>query len=532
MVVRAHPRLPSVPVGAGEAVSLLDFYAVIEGRAQLVLHPDAQARVTDASAFLARLAADGRRIYGVTTGYGPLACYHVAPEQAHNLQRNLIYHLTSGVGPCYSPEQTRAILAARIISLSQGHSAIRVSTLEFLLRCLEVDLLPLVPQMGTVGASGDLTPLAHLALAWLGEGEVLLKGQRMPAAEALAREGLAPLELTYKEGLALVNGTSAMTGVAARNAILARRALAWALQWTSAYAEALGGRAEAWSVHFSRLRPHPGQQWAQSRLASLLEGSRRVEPVQPLSAIAQDQLVNGVTPEQSLLQDPYTIRCAPQIYGAICDVLDFHDRLVETELNAVTDNPLFFPDEDLVLHGGNFYGQHVGFASDALHMALVKMAIHLERKLARITDPGLNHGLPAFLQPRQTGLQSGFMGAQVTASAILAELRSEAMPASIQSIPTNANNQDVVPMGTIAARKASRALEHLYRLLAIDAMVMAQALELRAADASVAEAGFSPASVRALAWLRQTVPPLIEDRPLGPEIEALALRLASENPPA
>jgi tyrosine ammonia-lyase len=238
-----------------------------------------------------------------------------------------------------------------------------------------------------------------------------------------------------------------------------------------------------------------------------------------LPTIDTSRARDGVIADQPLLQDPYSIRCAPQIYGAVLDVLDWHDRIVTTELNSVTDNPLFFAADEEVLHGGNFYGQHIGFVSDALHMAVVKVAAHVERKIARITDPVLSKGLPAFLQPHRTGLQSGFMGAQVTASAILAEMRSEAMPASIQSIATNANNQDVVPMGTIAARKARRALDHLFRLLAIDAMVMVQAMELRGS-------GFSPAAVAGQRWLRKTVPALEQDRPLGAELEKLALRLS------
>lgn len=497
--------------------TLAEVFAVSEG-AVFRLPEGAAERIRASRELLERLAAEGRRIYGVTTGFGPLACHHIVPEEAEALQRNLIYHLASGVGPLYEREETRAMLAARILSLSRGYSAVREETLQFLCRCLNEDLLPCVPQMGTVGASGDLTPLAHLALGWLGEGEVQWRGERMAAQQALAAIGLAPLTLSYKEGLALVNGTSAMTGVAVRNAGLARRAIGWALRWTALYAEALQGKREAWDERFGLVRPHPGQQEAQRRLAALVSGSQKMASADGLPRIDSSRACAGVIADQPLLQDPYSIRCAPQIYGAVLDVLDWHDRIVTTELNAVTDNPLFFPAEGDVLHGGNFYGQHIGFVSDALHMAVVKVAAHVERKIARITDPQLSHGLPAFLQPNRTGLQSGFMGAQVTASAILAEMRSEALPASIQSVPTNANNQDVVPMGTIAARKTRRALDHLFRLLAIDGMVMVQAMELRGAR-------FSPAAVASQRWLRQTVPALVQDRPLGAELEHLALRL-------
>ncbi len=507
MVVRMVPQ-----------ATLEDVFAVSEG-ASFRLPEGAAERIGASRELLERLAGEGRRIYGVTTGFGPLACHHVLPEEAELLQRNLIYHLASGVGPLYEREETRAMLAARILSLSRGYSAVREETLQFLCRCLNEDLLPCVPQMGTVGASGDLTPLAHLALGWLGEGEVHLRGKRTPANEALAEVGLAPLTLSYKEGLALVNGTSAMTGVAVRNAGLARRAIGWALRWTAVYAEALNGKLEAWDERFGLVRSHPGQRQAQSRLMELVAGSSCMTGGSGLPTIDTSRARDGVIADQPLLQDPYSIRCAPQIYGAVLDVLEWHDRIVTTELNSVTDNPLFFAADEEVLHGGNFYGQHIGFVSDALHMAVVKVAAHVERKIARITDPVLSKGLPAFLQPHRTGLQSGFMGAQVTASAILAEMRSEAMPASIQSIATNANNQDVVPMGTIAARKARRALDHLFRLLAIDAMVMVQAMELRGG-------GFSPAAVAGQRWLRKTVPTLEQDRPLGAELEKLALRLS------
>jgi len=524
MVIR---RSPSVLLDGVSELTLAQFFSVTEGQASLRLGDEATAKINSSRFLLDRLVAEGRRIYGVTTGYGPLACHHVEPSSAELLQRNLIYHLASGVGPAYEREETRAILAARIVSLSRGHSAIRLESLHFLVRCLDEDIVPVVPQMGTVGASGDLTPLAHLALAWIGEGDVMWRGERVSAGDALAACGLAPLELSYKEGLALVNGTSAMTGIACRNGVLARRAFEWALSWTCAYAESLNGKASAWDRRFGTVRPHPGQQSVHEKLHYRIEGSERLERSHQAPPLEIQYAQDGIIPDQTLLQDAYSIRCVPQIYGAVLDVLDFHDRIAATELNSVTDNPIFFAEDEDVLHGGNFYGQHIGFASDALHMAVVKMAIHIERKIARITDSRLNAGLPAFLQPRRTGLQSGFMGAQVTASAILAEMRSEAMPASIQSIPTNANNQDVVPMGTIAARKTRRAIDHLFRLLAIDAMVMGQAVELRAADGRQ----FGVGTKSAIAWLRQSVPALVDDRPLGNEIESLALRLRQSDGP-
>lgn len=509
--------------------SLDDFFALSQGAAQLGLTPAAWAGLLPSRQLLESLVADQRRIYGVTTGYGPLACQHVSPEAAEDLQRNLIYHLASGVGPEYGKEQTRAILAARIINLSRGYSAVRPATVQFLLTCLREDLLPCVPQIGTVGASGDLTPLAHLALGWLGEGMVHYKGERMPAADALSACGLEPLTLTYKEGLALVNGTSAMSAIAARNAVLARRAMNWSLRLSCGYAEVLGGKLEAWDERLGQVRPHPGQQWAAAQLRQHSRGSSRLEASKAPPRIDFDQAREGVIDAQPLLQDPYSIRCLPQIYGAVSDVLDFHDSVIRIELNSVSDNPIFFPDneafEPQVLHGGNFFGQHVAFASDSLHMAVIQMGVHIERKIARLTDASLNQGLPAFLQPLRNGVQSGFMGAQVSATSLVAEMRSEATPASIQSIPTNANNQDIVPMGTIAARKTAKALDHLFRLLAIDAMVIVQAMELRQLLSPLPDSGFSSSSKALAAWLRRSHAALSQDRPLGGEIESLSHRM-------
>lgn len=514
-------------------ITLDDFFALSQGTAQLDLRPAAWAGLLPSRQLLESLVADQRRIYGVTTGFGPLACQHISPEAAEDLQRNLIYHLASGVGPEYSRQETRAILAARIINLSRGYSAVRPATLQFLLTCLREDLLPCVPQIGTVGASGDLTPLAHLALGWLGEGLVHYKGQRMPAAEALSACGLEPLTLTYKEGLALVNGTSAMAAIAARNAVLARQAMDWALRLSCAYAEVLGGKLEAWDLRLGQVRPHPGQQWAATQLRQYSRGSSRLEAPKAPPRIAVDQAREGVIDAQALLQDPYSIRCLPQIYGAVSDVLKFHDSVVGIELNAVSDNPIFFPAseacEPQVLHGGNFFGQHVAFASDSLHMAVIQMGVHIERKIARLTDASLNEGLPAFLQAHRNGVQSGFMGAQVTATSLVAEMRSNAMPASIQSIPTNANNQDIVPLGTIAARKTAMALDHLYRLLAIDAMVVVQAMELRQQLSPLPESGFSPSSRAIASWLRSGHAALDIDRPLGGEIEVLSERMKKQS---
>jgi tyrosine ammonia-lyase len=330
--------------------------------------------------------------------------------------------------------------------------------------------------------------------------------------------------LGHKEGLALVNGTSAMAGIAAVTAVRARRLALLSLRLGVLYAECLSGHREAFDRRFGQVRPHAGQIRAHALLAELTADSTRLRAmIQPPPPLDDTASPDGILADRELPQDPYTIRCLPQIIGGAFDVMEFHDRIVETEINAATDNPLVFAQDGAILHGGNFFGQHVGYAADALAMAVVNLAVHAERSLARLTDPLLSDGLPAFLQQGPVGLNSGFMGVQVTASALVAEMRTRAMPASIQSIPTNANNQDVVPMGTIAARKTSELVDLAWLVVAIHAMALTQAFELRG--------GFSPgsgfcASSRGIAgFVRQRVPFLECDRPLSAEIAALAQAL-------
>ncbi|MGI4793333.1 MAG: HAL/PAL/TAL family ammonia-lyase, partial [Janthinobacterium lividum] len=462
--------------------------------------------------------------------YGPLACHHVLPDHAAELQRNLIYHLASGVGQPLSVPQTRAVMASRASSLARGFSGIGDAAFDLLLDCLNRDVVPVVPEMGTVGASGDLTPLAHIALVLIGEGEAVVGGTRLPGDAALAAVGLSPVSLEHKEGLALVNGTSAMTGISCLNGVGARSATNFALRLALLYAELVRAPAEAFDPRFGVARPHPGQRAVHRSLASLAEGSRRLDAVvQPppfleLEREAQD----GVLTNRELPQAPYTARCLPQIFGAVLDLLDFHDRLIVTELRSATDNPLVFADDDAVLHGGNFYGQHVAFAADTLQMAIIKLALHAERCLARICDPLMSNGLPAFLQAGPIGRNSGFMGAQVTATALVAELRLQALPASIQSIPTNNNNQDVVTMGTIGARRTARSLDLTWHILAIHAIALAQAFEIEGGFGG-GGAGFGPASSRLCSWIRKNVGFLDRDRPLSGDVTKLAALLPRED---
>lgn len=501
-----------------DGLTLGDMERVTAG-ARLELDPAVVQRIERSHRRLRRYLSEDRLIYGVTTGYGALADREVGADYSAELQVNLIAHLSAGVGEPLSRHHTRALIAARIATLARGHSGVSLAAVEGLLRLLNQDALPAVPSMGTVGASGDLTPLAHVAGALMGKGNMRhAGGPEEPAETVLRRIGMRPLEHRGKDAIALVNGTAAMTGIAACNSSLAHRAVRWSALLSAVHDNVLGGRgAEAWHPSFGEVRRHPGQRLAHAWLNALLQGADATHAGTDTQQVARGRIQQRT----ECIQDPYTLRCAPQLLGAVIDQLSWHDQLVETELNSVTDNPILPDGLDVVLHGGNFFGQHVAFAADGLANAVTMLAVHAERRIARLANPRLNRGLPAFLQGYQTGLNSGFMGAQVTASALLAEMRTLSTPASIQSIPTNGDNQDVVTMGTIAARRCGQLLNLCFRILAIDALMLAQAVDLRKAEERPS-CFVRPSSKVLHEWVRRYAEFLRKDRSLGPEIEVMA----------
>ncbi len=528
----------SATVKLDQALSIGDAARLADGDARLALSPFARSRMAAAHQRLSRCVDERRIVYGVTTGFGPLADRLVDGSDIETLQRNLIYHLASGVGAPLSWRAGRAVVVARLSALTQGWSGASDALIAALTAVINSDLAPLIPEKGTVGASGDLTPLAHLALALMGEGAFVdHEGGVVEAGAGLERLGLAPLTLAARDGLALVNGVSAMTGLAALNAVDTERLVAWSTALTALTAELLCGRSEAWSAEFAQARPHPGQARAAAELRERVRDSSRIVATRAAeSRLPKSAKAARPRRAERPLQDPYSTRCAPQIIGAVRDAAAFHAQTVERELNAASDNPLFGSEPPFALHGGNFMGQHVAFASDALTNAVVMTAILSERQIARLTDERVNGDLPAFLTGEATGLHSGFMGAQVTATALVAEMRSKAAPASIQSISTNADNQDVVSMGTIAARKAGEALADAWRVLAIHALAAAQGADLLArdhsSDADGAPRTVSPAGWALRGWVRARADFLKEDRPLAGDIARLAADLALEDPPA
>ncbi len=486
---------------------------VAYGRVQFELHDGMLERTRKSALALEKALSDGISVYGVTSGFGPLSVEAANPDPISH-QRSLLRHLATGVGRPFSVVQTRAAMIARLQTLLQGYSGASDQVINLLKRVLDEGLTPIVPQMGTVGASGDLTPLAHVALALAGEGDVLIGRQQRSAQSALSERGILPLSLEKRDALALVNGCSFATGIAALNGARARRLLRWSMLVASGYTQVLRGFQESLSPLLSKVRPHIGQMTIRAELARLGKDAARIKSVPDV----------GTPP-----QDVYSVRCISQLFGAVLDALDHHDTTVEIELNSVSDNPIIDPDSGQVVHGGNFFGQHVGFASDYLRTTLIQWAQWLERAMARLVDPNLHGQVIIGLEPQLRGRprQSGFMGAQVTASALLAEMRCMALPASVQGMSTNSNNQDIVPLATIAARQTSDALDVLANITAITALAVCQAMDLTEKSE---QGSYASAALALRVKVRELVPMLRDDRNMSGEITTVAAFFSQKEP--
>ncbi len=472
--------------------------------ARVVLDPAARENVRRSREFVEGLLQGGESIYGVTTGFGRLAEVVIPPQKRASLQRNLVRSHSAGVGRPLPSEEVRALMLLRANALARGHSGVREVVIDRLLALLNLGIHPRVPEVGSVGASGDLAPLSHVALAVLGEGEVEWRGSVLPAAQVLGEVGLEPLELREKEGLALINGTQATTGLGALALLRGETALESAEVAGAMTLEGLKGTPEAFRPEAQAVRPHPGQAATARRLVWLLRDSEIRE-----SHRYGDPRV----------QDAYSLRCMPQVHGAAREVFAYARRILETEANSTTDNPLVLAEQGVVVSAGNFHAQVVAQALDFLAIALVDLAAISERRLERLLNPDLS-GHPPFLT-REPGFQNGFMIAQVTAVDLLAEMRVLAHPASVDSVPTSANQEDHVSMGMAAARKLRRSVECLEYVLGIELLCAAQALEdLRPLRAG---AGVEAAFHR----IRREIPPLVEDRVLAPDMERMA-RLVRE----
>src|SRR5262249_53852868 len=415
------------------------------------------------------------------------------------LQVRLLRSHACGVGDPYPDEVVRAAMVLRANALAKGYSGARVETVELLIECLNRGLLPYVPSRGSVGASGDLAPLAHLALPLIGEGEAWVEGERMSGQDALSRVGLEPITLGAKEGLSLVNGTQFMSAMGSLGLVRARR-LARAADLACAMSlEALQGSRTSFLPQIQALRPLQGQQDSAANVLGLLEGSMIIEAHRWCDKV----------------QDAYSLRCAPQVHGAARDLLRYVDETVSVELNAATDNPLVLVDDQMLVSNGNFHGQPLAFALDALSMASSELASISERRIERLVNPNLSDGLPAFLTVNG-GLNSGFMIAQYVAAALVSECKALSHPASVDSIPTSAGQEDHVSMGNAAGLKAWQVLGNAERALAIELLAGAQGVEFLAP----LEPGAGVAAARR--FVRTISPRLVDDRPLAPDIEAVA----------
>jgi histidine ammonia-lyase len=483
----------------GQHLSLEEVALVAEGlETEFALAERARGRMERSRAYVEMLLARNERIYGVTTGFGRLSEVYISPARRSELQLNLIRSHSSGLGQNLSIREVRTIMLLRANALAHGNSGCRVELVERLLEFLRRGMNPVVPEIGSVGASGDLAPLAHVALALVGEGEMEVDGVTVPTTKALADAGLEPLRLVEKEGLALINGTQGTTGLTLLALLGAERLLETADVAGAMSLEGLRGTPEPFRPVIHRARPHAGQIVSAERLWSLLVDSE----------IRESHRYNDPR-----VQDAYSLRCMPQVHGAAREVLRYVRGIVEVEINSATDNPLIFPEEDLVVSAGNFHAQVVAQAADFLAIALADIGSISERRLERLLNPDLSE-LPAFLA-RDPGIQSGLMITQLAAADLLAEMRVLAHPASVDSVPTSGNKEDHVSMGSTAGRKARRAVECLEYILALELLAGAQALEFHRP--------LQPGRgvKRAYDIVRQRVPALDGDRVLTADIEVL-----------
>ncbi|SHF03627.1 histidine ammonia-lyase [Caloramator proteoclasticus] len=471
----------------GENLTIDDVVKVARYGYRVEIAEEAKRKVKSAREVVDRFVNEGKVVYGITTGFGKFSDVVISKEEAKKLQRNLIVSHACGVGEELPQEVVRAIMLLRANALSKGYSGVRLETLETLVEMLNKGVHPVIYEKGSLGASGDLAPLSHMVLVMIGEGEAYYNGERLSGKEALNRAGIKEKELVEKEGLALINGTQVMTAVgtlALYDAVMLSKAADIVASLT---VEALRGITDAYYYKVHNVRPQVGQQKCAQNLNRILEGST-------------------LTTKQGELrvQDAYTLRCIPQVHGASKDAIEYVKRVVEIEINSATDNPLIFSDENRVISGGNFHGQPMALAMDFLGIAVSELANISERRIERLVNYQLND-LPAFLT-KKGGLNSGFMIAQYTAASLVSENKVLAHPASVDSIPSSANQEDHVSMGTIAARKARSIIYNAMRVLGIEYLSACQAIDLRGMK------GLAKATLAGYELLRQHIPTLDEDR--------------------
>ncbi|MGH2573242.1 MAG: histidine ammonia-lyase [Actinomycetota bacterium] len=484
-----------VPILVGESLSIDEVAAVARGE-PVRLSPVAVERMAATRRIVDDKVRAGETVYGVTTGLGSLASVRLEPDEVRKLQHDLLRSHAVGVGPPLSDREVRAMLLLRAHVLALGYSGVRPVIVERLVEFLNRDLVPIVPEQGSLGASGDLAPLAHLALPLIGEGEVSLEGDRIAGGAALKKLGLEPLVLEPKEGLSLINGTQGMLAVGLLAAERGRRLARAADVAAAMTVEAILATDRSFDRRLQELRPHPGQAASAANLRKLLGGS---------------EIVASHRASAHLVQDAYSLRCAPQVHGAYRDTLAHAERVMSIEMGSVSDNPVVMADGEIV-SGGNFHGQPVAVALDALAAATVSLASISERRLYRLLDPATNNDLPAFLVDR-AGVNSGFMLMQYTAASLVSESKSLAHPASVDSIPSSAGQEDHVSMGMTSARHARGCVGNAEVVIALEALAAAQGIELREPLKP------APGTAAALSAIREVSPFLDRDRQLKLDID-------------
>jgi histidine ammonia-lyase len=494
MTITLHPG--SVP--------LADLANIYWNNEPAVLDRSFDAGIEKGARRIAEIAAGNAPVYGINTGFGKLASIKIDSADLAKLQRNLILSHCCGIGAPLPENVVRLIMALKLISLGRGASGVRLDLVRLIEGMLEKGVIPVIPEKGSVGASGDLAPLAHMAASMMGEGEAFFEGERMASADALAKAGLTPVVLAAKEGLALINGTQTSTALALAGLFRAHRAAQTALVTGALSTDAAMGSSAPFHPDIHTLRGHKGQIDAGAALRQLLNGSEIRE-----SHIEGDERV----------QDPYCIRCQPQVDGACLDLLRQVARTLEIEANAVTDNPLVLSDDEVV-SGGNFHAEPVAFAADQTALAICEIGAIAQRRVALLVDPALSYGLPAFLS-KKPGLNSGLMIAEVTSAALMSENKQMSHPASVDSTPTSANQEDHVSMACHGARRLLAMTENLFGILGIEALAAVQGVELRGPLKT------SPELQKAAGVLRSAVPSLEDDRYMAPDLAAASALVAS-----
>ncbi|MCC6005014.1 MAG: histidine ammonia-lyase [Thermofilum sp.] len=490
----------------GEHLTIEDIVSVARNKCSVKLSEKAKKNVQKSREVVDTFSREGRKIYGVTTGVGAFKDVFLSPQQIEEFQANLVKSHSSGVGNPLPEEIVRAAMLLRANSLAKGYSGVRVEVIETLCEMINKGVHPVVPEKGSVGASGDLAPLAHITLVMTGEGEAFYRGERMSGGDAMRKAGIKPIALSAKEGLALINGTAVTTAIGVLALYDAENVLKCADIAAAMTLEALCGIEKAFDEKIHKLRPYPGQAKCAENIRRLIKNS---------GILSCEKCRDS---QYKRVQDAYSLRCVPQVHGAARDAVDYVRKILEIEINSVTDNPLVFTDPPEVLSGGNFHGQPIAIAMDLLGIALATVGNISERRIARILDPHLNEGLPAFLVPKEKGgLCSGYMLAQYTAAALVSENKVLAHPASVDSIPTSANQEDHVSMSTLAARKAREIIKNVECIIAIELLCAAQGMYFRIKEYGVHAGEGTQAAYDCLR--EHGIHPLEEDRKIYEDIE-------------